>query len=404
MSTANISRIAFATPEYVTENYFDGGLANYIYRLARALVDLNHDVHVVTLSEIDRSEFQHQGVNVHRILTSKAWHTINRLTRYRLTSTTHLLDFSFQVYRKLKMINSQRPLHLVQFPNSSYCGLASMCFLKVPQLMRASSFQRLLNESTGLQRTMDLVAQEKLEALTFRLCRHVFAPSLTLRQTLLEHAPVTQIEVIRTPIYLENNDWDASVYDQWLRDKNYLLFFGRFEINKGFHTLVQALPEFFEQQPDAYAAMVGRDMRTPLGPSMIDYARQQLGRFTDRVVFIDKVHHAQLYPIISGARLVVLPSLMDNLPNACLESMALGKVVIGTLGASFDEVIVDGENGFLVKAGDPEHLAEKICQVWANPALDEIGRAAKDKAQEFSPEQTIPALLNYYETVIQEFE
>jgi len=251
---------------------------------------------------------------------------------------------------------------------------------------------------------MDLVAQEKLEALTFRLCRYVFAPSLTLRQTLLEHAPVTQIEVIRTPIYLENKEWDASVYDERLAGKNYLLFFGRFEINKGFHTLVRALPKFLAQQPDAYAALVGRDMRTPLAPSMIDYARQQLRKFTDRVVFIDKVRHAQLYPIISGARLVVLPSLIDNLPNACLESMALGKVVVGTLGASFDEVIDDGENGFLVKANDPERLAEKICQAWTSPRLAEIGRAAKDKAQEFSPERTIPVLLKYYETVIKEFE
>ena len=28
-------RIAFATPEYVTEDHFDGGLANYINRIAK---------------------------------------------------------------------------------------------------------------------------------------------------------------------------------------------------------------------------------------------------------------------------------------------------------------------------------------------------------------------------------
>lgn len=28
--------IAFATPEYVTEEYFDGGLGNYIHRVAKS--------------------------------------------------------------------------------------------------------------------------------------------------------------------------------------------------------------------------------------------------------------------------------------------------------------------------------------------------------------------------------
>ena len=53
-------RIAFATPEYVTEEYFYGGLANYTHRVARALARLGHDVHVVTLSEIDGAEFDYE--------------------------------------------------------------------------------------------------------------------------------------------------------------------------------------------------------------------------------------------------------------------------------------------------------------------------------------------------------
>ncbi len=64
-------RIAFTTPEYVTEEYFDGGLANYIHRVAKALAGLGHDIHVLTLSEIDDAEFEHEGVTVHRITSSK---------------------------------------------------------------------------------------------------------------------------------------------------------------------------------------------------------------------------------------------------------------------------------------------------------------------------------------------
>ena len=39
-------RIAFVTTEYISEPLFAGGLANYTYRVARALRELGHDVEV----------------------------------------------------------------------------------------------------------------------------------------------------------------------------------------------------------------------------------------------------------------------------------------------------------------------------------------------------------------------
>jgi len=71
--------------------------------------------------------------------------------------------------------------------------------------------------------------------------------------------------------------------------------------------------------------------------------------------------HAQLYPIIERAHLVVLPpSLMDNLPNACLEAMTLGKPVVVRAAPADEIMITDGENGFLVSPNEPEQLARKI--------------------------------------------
>src|SRR4030095_5133630 len=52
-------RIAFGTQEFVTEPSFDGGIANYVHRTAQTLSALGHDVHVITLSTVDRAEFDH---------------------------------------------------------------------------------------------------------------------------------------------------------------------------------------------------------------------------------------------------------------------------------------------------------------------------------------------------------
>lgn len=393
-------RIAFATPEYVTEAYFDGGIANYTYRVAKALAGMGHEVRVLTFSEIDEGEFEHDGVTVHRIKSSKWCSQIHRLTRYRLPTTILFLDLSVKVYRKLKSLNSQQPLHLVQFPNYSCCGLVSMCFLNVPQVLRASSYQPAWNAAAGVKRNLNSRLVERLERLQFRLSRYVYAPSRTLQRMLAKEAQLPDVRVIPTPFYMETWEWDNLVYDRFLKGKKYLLFFGRFQLHKGFHTLAQALPRVLEQYPDLYVALVGRDMESSLAPSMADYARAQCGSSAERLVVLGNLPHSQLYPVIAGAHLVVLPSLIDNLSNACLEAMGLGKAVIGTEGTSFDELISDGETGFLVAPNNPAALAERIISAWIHPKLAEMEAAAREEVLRFSPERTVETLLTYYREIL----
>jgi glycosyltransferase involved in cell wall biosynthesis len=398
MSTEKL-RIAFATPEYVTEKHFDGGLANYLHRVSRSLVELGHDVHVVTLSLNDESEFAHDGVMVHRIMLKRGWQTLNWLTRYTFPTTLHWLNFSAQVLRKLKELHREKPFALIQYPNYSSCGVFAIPLLRATHVVRASSFEPAWNEAAGLQRNLDRALVERLEALQYRLTRNVYAPSQAVQTMLAQRAGVAEVRVIRSPFYVETRAWDATVYEQFLKGKSYVLYFGRFQLHKGFHTLVQALPRFFERYPDAFAVLVGRDMETRLASSMAAYARAECRAFTDRLILLDNLPHRQLYPVIEGARLVALPSLIDNTPNSCLEAMGIGKVVIGTRGASFEELITDGVNGFLVGAGEPAALAHKLIAAWEDPRLPEISAAAKQRMRDFAPEQTVTSLLAYYAEV-----
>ena len=392
--------IGFATPEYVTENYFSGGLANYVHRVAKALVSLGHEVHIITLSDIERAEFTHEGIQVHRLTVGKFHKWLNRLTRYRISCTTKQLYFSVQAYLRLRQLNKQKSLDIVQFPNYLACGLISILLLRVPQVTRISSYRPVWNERSGRKRNLDARTTECLEWLQLRLSQHIYAPSYALQKMLAQEAQISNVKVIRTPFYLETEDWDSSIYDALLKGKKYLLFFGRFQLHKGFHILAQALPQVLEKHPDCHAAFVGLDMPSSFAPSMKEYALSLCREHAERLIFIGQTPHTQLYPIIAGAKLVVLPSLIDNLPNACLEAMALGKPVVGTIGASFDELIIDGETGFLVPPDNVEALSVKIDRVWKHHSLEEIGRAAKHKIKECAIERTVHELLNYYKNIL----
>jgi hypothetical protein len=57
-------RIALTTTEYVTEKTFDGGLSNYVHRVAIALKNKGHDPVVFTYSDRNKT-FVHRNVEVH---------------------------------------------------------------------------------------------------------------------------------------------------------------------------------------------------------------------------------------------------------------------------------------------------------------------------------------------------
>jgi glycosyltransferase involved in cell wall biosynthesis len=232
------------------------------------------------------------------------------------------------------------------------------------------------------------------------LTRHVYAPSREMQKTLAEKLNRRDARLIRSPFYVETREWDNSVYDQYLKDKKYVLYFGRFQLHKGFHILVRALPEFLRQCPDAYVVLAGRDMETSVASSMVGFARSECAAFISRLIFLENLPHSRLYPIVAGAQVIALPSLVDNLPNACLEAMGLGKVVIGTKGTGFEELITDSVNGFLVYPDDPAALADKMVSAWNDPNLETMAVAAKQRMAEFAPERTVDILLSYYSEVL----
>lgn len=117
-----------------------------------------------------------------------------------------------------------------------------------------------------------------------------------------------------------------------------------------------------------------------------------------RAIYLEPMCHEKLYPILAKSIAVVLPSRIDNLPNTCLESMALKKIVIGTKGTSFEEIIDDGYNGFICKADCASSLLKSIETALSLTTEDRltVGERAYQRVCQLKPEITIPKLIDYY--------
>jgi glycosyltransferase involved in cell wall biosynthesis len=147
---------------------------------------------------------------------------------------------------------------------------------------------------------------------------------------------------------------------------------GAIKQRKGFHTLVEAFGLL-----DAKGFAFRADCIGPKDPTgyavRVEERMKELG-LADRVRFTGRVPEEELNAAYAGADLFVLPSEHDGtafegLGLVYLEAMTYGLPVIGCLDSGAEDIIKDGENGFLVPPGDPEKLAAAIERVLTDEAL-----------------------------------
>jgi glycosyltransferase involved in cell wall biosynthesis len=72
----------------------------------------------------------------------------------------------------------------------------------------------------------------------------------------------------------------------------------------------------------------------------------------------------QVYAVLRRADVAMIPSRVDNLPNTVIESLLLHIPVIGSRGASIDELIEPGKTGERVPIGQPAALADAPVRAW----------------------------------------
>lgn len=102
--------------------------------------------------------------------------------------------------------------------------------------------------------------------------------------------------------------------------------------------------------------------------------------------------------LLAGADVFVLPSLHEGLGIAAIEAMAAGLPVIASRVGGLAEIVVDGETGILVPAGDAAALAAAIRRVAADPAwAHAAGQRGRTRAlARFTSAATAQAVEAYY--------
>jgi glycosyltransferase involved in cell wall biosynthesis len=134
---------------------------------------------------------------------------------------------------------------------------------------------------------------------------------------------------------------------------------GNFTAKKNHRMLLEAVSQL-SASPRVVLVGIG-----PLRDELEAYVRE-LG-LADRVQFTGL--RDDVYDLLPGFDVFALSSNFEGLPIALLEAMASGIACVATGVGGIPEVVTEGDDGFLVPAGDTSAFAARLEKVLADPQL-----------------------------------
>jgi len=155
---------------------------------------------------------------------------------------------------------------------------------------------------------------------------------------------------------------------------------GRMVTKKGFHVLIEALPELMRRHPEFHLVLAGAGDR-------LEEFRNATEAWRDRVHLPGIVYRDRLPDLNRAADFFVLPAVhdpkgnVDGLPNVILEAMASGLPIAASEITGIPLAVTDGDNGRLFPEQNPAALLEPLGELIADAeARRRMGHRSRERA------------------------
>jgi glycogen synthase len=402
-------RIAFLTPAPPSESAGGAGLAAYLYRMTRALLDNGHEPEVFIPSNGPSETDIYNGIPIHRVSVKQNQPIFRFLTSaskklIRSNTWRSLADWISQARALALALESRHavaPFQLVQ--STDYLG-AGLWVQKVPgrvNAVRCTTAADLYDQASGIRGIYEICAGY-LENLTIRRADVRYAPSRFAADHFRRKYNI-DVRVVRPPAYFDTLSLPSPSVS--LPDR-FFLHFGQLMQVKGTALLAEALPIAWERAPDLTMVWSGYYLDgswrgegiAPGSSRKLKEWRSRWGERANQIHITEPLDRPEMYAVLKRADAAVLPSQADNLPNTVIESLVFGIPVLGSRGASIDELVEEGRTGHLVALGDVQGLAEALVKMWFKQT--EVSKGFKwDSAvyEEMQPRRAVANLVGLAE-------
>lgn len=298
--------------------------------------------------------FQDNGAQVHYVVVynKKPFYTINRdvflhqssLTRSNENKLTYNIKQFLFVRKQVKKIKPDIIFSLGDALNSYL--LFSLYGLKYPHIISDGG-------SPNLKYPLHL-----------KILRKLFYPKSIAVIAQTEAAKKVKQEMlgVNFPIkVIPNPARKITLYPE-IERKNIILFIGRLHHEKGLGDLITIFNQI-EHKDEWKLQIAGSGIHEQIFRKQV----KDLG-LENSVEFLGKI--SDIDSLLAGVKIFAFSSYGEGFPNALLEALSAGVPTVSyDCVAGPSEMIIDGENGFLIEVGNKTQFIEKIQYLIENESV-----------------------------------
>jgi glycosyltransferase involved in cell wall biosynthesis len=358
--------------------FFGGGISTYCYFTAKMLVEKGHAVTVfvndASIGSIKVEE--REGVRIVRFAPSRTRSSafLGHVTNISYEFAAIVKHF-IEKEGKPDIIEAQEYLgiayYLLQF---KYLQFDWCTDIRIVITAHSPSFIYLRANYVPTYRYPNFWIGE-MEKFSLQAADLVISPSQFLLAELKKGFNFTNTNtiVIPNPYKAEKDDTAMPIPDE----RHEIIFYGKLSAQKGTFKLLEYFSALWEQGFAYNLRMIGGQdiVYHPEGLAMGDIVRNKYKSYIQegRLILENRIRPALIKERLRHAKLVVVPSTVDNLPYVVLETMAIGHIVLVSKQGGQAEIIDDGTDGFVFDHEQPDTFFTQLKRILA---LDTKQRAS----------------------------
>ncbi|HBQ97171.1 MAG: glycosyltransferase family 4 protein [Roseofilum sp. Belize BBD 4] len=122
----------------------------------------------------------------------------------------------------------------------------------------------------------------------------------------------------------------------------------------------------------------------------------------EQVTWTGWLKYGELGPYFRAADVFIFPTLEDIWGVVLLEAMAFGKAIIASKWAGSSEMVIEGENGYVIDPYEPEKFAQVMMRLIDDPELmEKMGQTSQKLMAEHNAEKAGLFLASQVEKVLE---
>jgi mannosyltransferase len=197
----------------------------------------------------------------------------------------------------------------------------------------------------------------------------------------LKRPAIVILHGVDTQRYRPAEDRDTELASTGIRTRYAIGCFGRVRAQKGTDIFIEAMCRLLPDYPEYSAVVIGAVTADQSGFNEALKQRAAQAGLSGRVYFLGELPIDEVPPWYRRLLIYAFTSRNEGFGLTLLEAMASGAALVAARAGAADKVVLEGETGLLVPAGDTDAMTAALERLMRDPALAQhMGQSARARA------------------------